>query len=195
MEKGSTPGGIRAFWLNVRVHSCGFCGLSLEVFGWWICTGWELFLFLSLVFFLFSLFIDRKRLQHCPVLEWLQGKPNVSLAFSSFCAVYPPQPPHLSVSFLSSISCFFCSISIFYLPRHSFCFCLTSSLSHFSPSVCSYMSSYNSSFGAFTSPLSPPFLSSSSSLFFFFFSLLLSPCRLPIPTGRGCSPLTWLLRP
>ncbi|XP_017163283.1 dynamin-1a isoform X3 [Poecilia reticulata] len=35
----------------------------------------------------------RERLQHCPVLEWLQGKPNVSLAVSSFCAVCPSNPP------------------------------------------------------------------------------------------------------
>lgn len=172
MEDGSTLGEIRVSWLNVGVHSCGLAGALLGVFGWRSCAGWELALSVSLSFFLSPLSVCAsflERLQLRPVLEWLQGKPNVSLAFSSFCAVYPSNPPHLFLSSSSSICCFFFSISNFYL-LCLVCFtpvvfiCLTSSLSHFAPPVCSFISSYNSSFGALISPLSLSFLLFSLSL-------------------------------
>lgn len=58
--------------------------------------------------------LDRERLQHGPVLEWLHGKnQNFSLAFSSLCAVSPPTPqPSLSslitiLFVLSFLHCFF----------------------------------------------------------------------------------------
>lgn len=50
--------------------------------------------------FSWFLIIDGERSQHCPVLEWLQGKPDVLLAFSSFCAVYPQTPTTLLVFFI-----------------------------------------------------------------------------------------------
>ena len=77
---------------------------------------------------------------------------------------------------------------ILYLPRPCYLFpspsvftrsvCLTSSLSHFSLSACSFISS----FGAFTPPLSPPF---SVSFFFFFSVLLFSPVPPAYPYRTG----------
>lgn len=54
MEKGSTPGGIRARWLKCWGAQLRSHGALLGVFGWWSCAGWDLSLFLpsfSLVFF------------------------------------------------------------------------------------------------------------------------------------------------
>lgn len=141
------------------------------------------------------LLIDRERLQRCPVLEWLLGKPIVSLAFSSFCAVCPPPKPAPLLVFLTSICCFLCSPSsiFFHLPHP----CIVPFLHHlFSlySFICITLSF--SSICLFLYPLLLLlFLHLFSLLFlkFLFYSSL--PYRLPIPTGRGCSPLTWPLRP
>lgn len=70
------------------------CCVVASSFGLWCCAGWGLSLFLttSLVFSFCSLFPLREKLQCCLVLEWLQGKTNISLAFSSFCAVCSSSP-------------------------------------------------------------------------------------------------------
>jgi len=88
-------------------------------------------------------------------------------------------------TFIIRLLFFYLAICCYLFSRLHF---LTFSLSHFSPSACSFMSSYNSSLDACTSLLSPPF----SCLLFISTPLSRAP-SLPIPTGRGCSPLTWPL--
>lgn len=63
-------------------------------------TGISLYFFIFLILSLSLLLIHRERSQHWPVIEWLQGQPDVSLAFSSFCAVYPPNSPRLFLNWL-----------------------------------------------------------------------------------------------
>lgn len=93
-----------------------FSGALLGVFGWWNYADWDLSLFLplSLIFSLSLLFIDRERSQHCPVLEWLQVQPDVSLAFSSFCDVIPQLYSSFHLQLVVSF------VPVFYLP-HFFC--------------------------------------------------------------------------
>lgn len=154
--------------------------VSLSValsFGWWSCSSWgiSLFLTISLAFSFCFLFPHRERLQHCPVLKWLQGKPNVSLAVSSFCAVCPSNPSTSFSSFSSWISPLFYSIFTFFVPFNKI-----------SPNYYSF--SFIPPFNFLTPLLSPvpthrsPALFSLS-LFFFFASPSLVPPAYPNRTG------------
>lgn len=137
---------------------------------------------ISLYFFLFSLcylhcFIDRERLQLCPVLEWLEGKPKclTCIFFLLYC-LFPNfhTSPRLFSILLPSLCCFF-SPPTFHLsrqcivlpPHHLFSLLLflSHALSHFSLS--SVLFCLNSVLSLLLSPL---FLSS-----FFLFSIFFSP--------------------
>lgn len=151
-------------------------GALLGVFGWWSLQAG-----ISLYFFLFSLcsflcFIDRERLQRCPVLEWLEGKPKclTCIFFLLYCLSpnFHTSPCLFLIFFPPSLCCFFSSISTFYLshlcivlsPRHLFSLLLflSHALSHFSLS--SVLLCLNSVLSLLLSPL---FLSSFFFLFFF----------------------------
>lgn len=170
-------------------HLQSLCVVALS-FGWWSCSSWGISLFLT-IFLAFSFcffFPHRERLQHCPVLEWLQGKPNVSLAFSSFCAVCPSNP---STSFMSFFI-FDLTSRMFHL---QFLVCL---LSHFTFPLSFFVFFYSLFLisSHYLSPAPTLYLVPLLALFSFPCVLLLPlSCRLFIPTGRGYSPLTWPLRP
>lgn len=190
MGEGSTQGGISRFffWLNVEVHSCGLAVRSLVEFLWLVesCRLGALSISSSLHALLYhrSLLIER---DSSTVLfsRMASGETKcLTCIFFLLCCLSPPppKPPHL----LPFVILFFYLQSVVSSVPFQILYLPTSSLSHFSLFACSFISS----FGAFTPPLSPPF---SVSVFFFLSSSSL-PCRLPIPTGRGCSPLTWPLR-
>lgn len=115
--------------------------------------------------------------------EYLQGKPALT-ALSSFCAVNT-RPLHFSLSSPSS-TCLYSVISnpLFQLSRSFPIFSsmfdwliLSVHTPHCPLCIWSFLfSHYPAGFVPF---------------FYLSFSLLYP---LPIPTGRGCSPLTWLLR-
>lgn len=101
VEERATPGWIGVFLAECRGAQLRSRGALLGVFGWDL----SLFLPLSYFFSLCSLLccIDRERLQHCPVLEWLQGKPECLTLHFLPSVLFIPQPSHLSLSFLFNL--------------------------------------------------------------------------------------------
>ena len=82
------PGRIR---VNVGVHSCGLAVHCSEFFWLVECTGWGFSLSPSLLVFLLLPPLIERDSSTVPCENGFKGNQNVSLTFSSFCAVYLPE--------------------------------------------------------------------------------------------------------
>lgn len=151
-------------------------GALLGVFGLW-----SLQVGVSLYFFLFSLcsllcFTDRERLQRCPVLEWLEGKPKCLTCIFFLLYCLPPNfhtSPCLFLFFFSTFALLFLLFHLYFLPFSSV-YCPFPSPSVFTPfvfvscpfSLFSVVCSFMSQFSAFTAPFSTVFVFFLLSFFF-----------------------------
>lgn len=170
---------------QLRSRSVGLLGVFLGLVEF---AGWDLSLFHSysslLLRSLLFFFPDRERLQRCLVLEWLQGKAKcLTCIFYLLCCLFPDL--HTSP----------CTFYLHFFLIHLWIF------TPFIRVLALYLAISLHSFHFPHLPLRPhwllPPLLSPTFLSFLLPSLLssFSSCHLPIPTGRGCSPLTWPLRP
>lgn len=160
-KKGQQQGGsgVLAGHGGVQLQSWD---ANFTFFGWWSPAGWG-----GLYVFMFTLSWKSPTL----CCRMASGENIISLAFFSFCAVYPSNP--LTSSHL-------------FPPRSFFPF----SISNFFWFHVYYPSLlFKKLLLLFTLCFHPPLF---ATLCYYFAPLLF---RLLIPTGRGYSPLTWPLRP
>lgn len=101
------------------MHSCGLLvrGFGLLA-GETVQAGSSLRSFPSVYLHFLPVFADR--LQHFVFSNGFKEKPNVSLAFSSFCAVYPLNPSPLLVFFIFNLFFLLLHLQFLYL----YCLCI-----------------------------------------------------------------------